>query len=302
MAPTPAAGAAGWHPTAARQYRIRAGDPAAEVRRVAAGRADSAIEALRGAALPGAGRDARAEAVHAARKDMKKLRSLLRLVRPALGEEPYRRENARYRDAARRLSADRDAEIRFEAAVDLLRRFPGEHPAGTEELMRRLEAGRAGDEPAGGAGGETPIEAAAAIEAGREEVPRWPLGGLREETFRRGVARAAARGRRALRAVEADPSGPRVHEWRKRVKDLWYMARLLRDRWPGPGPPPVAAADRLADLLGQHQDLAVLSGWLAGPAATAAPPPPARHLIELSRLRREEILGEAIPAGRRLYD
>ena len=39
--------------------------------------------------------------MHEARKDMKKLRALLRLARGELGGQTYERENARFRDAAR---------------------------------------------------------------------------------------------------------------------------------------------------------------------------------------------------------
>ena len=28
-----------------------------------------------------------------------------------------------------------------------------------------------------------------------------------------------------------DPSPEHLHDWRKRVKDLWYHLRLLRDAW-----------------------------------------------------------------------
>ena len=45
----------------------------------------------------------RGAAVHEARKDTKKLRSVLRLVRESLGDSNYRRENNRFRDAARNL-------------------------------------------------------------------------------------------------------------------------------------------------------------------------------------------------------
>src|ERR1041384_4372190 len=79
-----------------RSYRVHRNEQAgAELRRVAHGRIDAALEHLR--------RDTRtdvATAVHDARKDMKKLSSLLRLVRDGLGEQRYRAENDRYRDAA----------------------------------------------------------------------------------------------------------------------------------------------------------------------------------------------------------
>jgi CHAD domain-containing protein len=45
------------------------------------------------------------EAVHSARKELKKARATLRLLRDALSDAVYKRENAALRDAARRGAA-----------------------------------------------------------------------------------------------------------------------------------------------------------------------------------------------------
>ncbi|HKN40971.1 MAG TPA: CHAD domain-containing protein [Acidimicrobiia bacterium] len=60
------------------------------------------------------------EAAHDARKRAKKLRALLRLVRPELGDDVYRRENRALRDAARRLSPVRDAWVLVETLDGLV--------------------------------------------------------------------------------------------------------------------------------------------------------------------------------------
>src|SRR5262245_34387092 len=65
----------------------------------------------------------RDEAVHEARKCCKKLRAILRLVRPAIGERQYRYENIAYRDAARPLTAVRDAKILVESVDKLSKHF-----------------------------------------------------------------------------------------------------------------------------------------------------------------------------------
>ena len=70
------------------------------------------------------------EAVHEARKDMKKLRATLKLVRPVIGEEVYERENGRFRDAGRALSDVRDAQVRAETVEALAERFADDPAAG----------------------------------------------------------------------------------------------------------------------------------------------------------------------------
>src|SRR5262249_13448651 len=54
------------------------------------------------------------EMVHEARKGLKRLRAMLRLVRPAIGRKVYRSESITFRDAARPLSEVRDAKILVE--------------------------------------------------------------------------------------------------------------------------------------------------------------------------------------------
>src|ERR671929_1828085 len=93
-----------------RAYRLKEGEPLRdEIARVARGRIDNAIDELSGKtdSTP-------VEAVHEARKDMKKLRALLRLTRGELGEQVYSRENACFRDAARELAGQRDADVMLE--------------------------------------------------------------------------------------------------------------------------------------------------------------------------------------------
>ena len=88
----------------ASQYRLRADEEVADgIRRVATGRAESAIDHLRGR-----GEEEPAAAVHETRKDMKKLRSVLRLVWEPLGDGTFRaRELALPRGGARALGPAR---------------------------------------------------------------------------------------------------------------------------------------------------------------------------------------------------
>jgi hypothetical protein len=90
--------------------------PSEGIRRIAAGRAQQAIEELRSAARG----EEPAESIHSTRKDLKKLRSLLRLVRGELGEGLYKSENERYREVGRSLSATRDAQVKAETLRSLL--------------------------------------------------------------------------------------------------------------------------------------------------------------------------------------
>jgi CHAD domain-containing protein len=239
-----------------------------------------------------------ASAVHGARKDLKKLRSLLRLVRADLGKERYRAERNRYRDAGRLLSGQRDAEVELTTLTGLSDRYPDEAPA-TDGLRRALEAERERIASDQAADLEQRLEQAAeAIAAGAAEIDAWELATTDFELFRTGLWRSYDRGRDAFRALDADPSDAAVHEWRKLVKDLWYQLRLLRSVWPAGMKGAIGAAGELADLLGEHHDLAVS---IEGVSARAPAGAGDDTLIVLARRRQRELLEQALPLGGRLY-
>jgi CYTH domain-containing protein/CHAD domain-containing protein len=277
-----------------RSYQLNRGEKAASgLTRVAAGRAEKALKRLR---WIGSGEDS-AEAVHGARKDMKKLRTVLRLLRDQLPRKTYEEQNQLFRDAARALSASRDAEVKL-GTLDGL----GEHVNGLPseafdawrtilETDREAAANAARDEPA-------MAEAEAKIEVGLEAIEAWPLQGDSWRLIDGGLRRAYRRGRKAMRAAEAEPSEANFHEWRKRAKDLWYALRLLQESWPRTLEATVEEAHQLSDLLGDHHDLAVLRGDLhqrrLGAEETAA-------LEAAIELRERELAAAAFDLGHRLY-
>jgi CHAD domain-containing protein len=278
-----------------RRYRLEDGeDPAEGIRRVARGRVETAVEQLRDEA----GEDL-ATAVHDTRKDMKKLRSLLRLVRDDLGKTRYRAESARYGDAARLLSGARDAEVKLKTLAALREHYADDAPR-VELLQEVLEEER--DRLAGEADDPDMRRrldgAAESIEEGGADVDAWELGTEGFDLMRPGLERQYRRGRETLRAVRRDPSAEAVHDWRKRVKDLWYHLRLLHDLWPATMKGAADEAHVLSDLLGDHHDLTVL---IEDAREQAPDDPGLAELIALAERRQAELLAEALPMGERLY-
>jgi CHAD domain-containing protein len=277
-------------------YRFKRGERVDDgIRRIATGRAEHALRELADAR---SGADL-AAAIHSARKDMKKLRAVLRLVRKPLGKDLFRAENHRYRDAARLLSQSRDAEVKLETLAALRERFGEELPADPARTWCvALEGER--DEIAGTGSGEAAerIErAVAAIAAGREEIGDWPLHGDSWKLIAPGLRRSYGKGRREMKRARRDPSADNVHQWRKRVKDLWYQLRLVQKAWPQLLGETVDRAHELADLLGDHHDLAILAEDLAGRDDLG------RHdeLAALIERRQQELLGSALDLGARLF-
>jgi CYTH domain-containing protein/CHAD domain-containing protein len=263
-------------------------DAAAGMRRVIVGRLDQATERLRA--------DGGAEAIHGARKDLKKARAALRLIRDELGEKTFKRENHALRDAARLLSDSRDAEVKLET-LDALVEGSGDAPPGASALWREaLVADR--ERIVGGEGEETGA-AVAAIEAVAARAPRWRIRHDGWKLLAPGLDTAYSEGREAFAALRDSPSFDAVHDLRKRAKDLWYQVRLLRDAWE---PVLEATAEEIhdfTDLLGDHHDLAVLAEDLEGRGQVD--PAQRETLRVLIEGRQAELLGEARGTGERIY-
>jgi CHAD domain-containing protein len=221
--------------------------------------------------------------VHDARKDMKKLRALLRLVRGEVGEKVFTREADTFRDAARELSGVRDADVMLATLADLEERYE----ADVGPVRQAVEAHRV--LTTGGGRERAARTAVAVLTEARERVDDWPLERDGFEALEDGLRRTYRRGRRNWRAAVKEPSDENLHEWRKRAKDLWYHCSILEETWK---PVMTALADEaheLSDRLGDDHDLAVLLDFGA------------ESLEPLIATRRAELQEEAFAYGTRLY-
>lgn len=277
-----------------RRYRLAAGEPvSAGVRRIALGQIDLICDALSGGARDGGPSDA---AIHDARKALKRLRALLRLARAELGPDVRARENAAFREAGRRLSGARDAAVLGDTLAELVRGGSEAVPEGTFGGLQTALAAGAG-EPA-----RADIEAVlAAMAAARARVEAWQLpepGDARAVAA--GLGRIQRRGRRALREARAEPDAERLHELRKRAKDLWYAAQILRRAHPKAMRRIRRRAHELSDLLGADHDLVMLLAAARVRQETLAPGE--LGLLEaLVARRRAALRDDALARARRLY-
>jgi CHAD domain-containing protein len=272
------------------------GELPGSVRRCAREQLDGAIAQLERAA------EDPVDAVHEARKHLKKTRALLRLVRPALGTKAYRRENDALRDIGLALSGARDADVLVETVDKLAERFAGRLPADTFAQLREALAAEAagGRAAANGAGG--PGSAIEALHAAAARVDQWPLEGADWDDVLTGLARGYARGRVALAVARGEPTPEHLHEWRKRAKDLWYHERLLTPAWPVVLAAQADEAHVLTELLGDDHDLAVLAERLRAPAPlTPAVDADRDALLALVAERSAELQAAATRLGGRLY-
>jgi CYTH domain-containing protein/CHAD domain-containing protein len=276
-------------------YRLKRKEGAADgLRRIARGRVEEATKRLHDP-----GEDELAEAIHGARKDLKKVRAVLRLLRGELGRKRFKAENRRFRDAARLLAESRDAEVKLET-LRALRDEGGESfpLSGALAWEKALEAERDKVVAARGEGAARVERARATVAEAGAGISQWPIGSDSWRLLEPGIKRGYRQGREALVRVHGEGSAENVHELRKRAKDLWYQLRLLESSWPGLLEPTAEQAHQLTDLLGDHHDLAVLAEDLRERSGLDHSRPAFEALIES---RQGTLLDAALELADRLY-
>jgi CHAD domain-containing protein len=272
---------------ASRSYKLKEGEAVPRgIARIARGRIDHAVDELEG--RTGSSPE---EAVHEARKDMKKLRAVVRLVRAEIGDNVYRRENACFRDAGQELSGVRDADVMLATLAKLEQEIP---EAAAGHLRQALEAHKL--RTAAGTRGQASVQVVEILTTARRRIGRWPLDEDGFEAVAGGLERIYRRGRKDFRTARAEPTTENLHEWRKRVKDLWYHLTILRTAWPPVMDALADEAHALSEHVGDDHDLAVLLLWAEehAPASAAAIAGPVDR-------RREELQAGAFELGARLY-
>jgi CHAD domain-containing protein len=278
------------------RFRLAPDEGAADgLRRIARGQIELASDRLESG-------DDVAEAVHEARKSLKRLRAVVRLARDPLGDEIYRSENRAYRDTGRELSAARDAQVLGETLDALIDRYRREIDddafAGLREAIA-ADAKAAHERIAADAGAVEEVRAG--LGAARDRVATWPLPEDEDASvLAPGFERIYKRGRRALKAARQDPSDESMHELRKRAKDLWHAAQILRPVSPRRMKRLARRAHTLSDLLGDDHDLAVLLDAARERYRTLG-----RGELALLRAlvgrRRARLQRAALACGRRVY-
>lgn len=237
-----------------------------------------------------------AELVHETRKAIKRMRALARLLRYELGEREFKRVNGSLRAAGQRLSGTRDAEVRLVTLGSLRARHPKTLALeGIERLGERLELEREqASEPA-------PLsEVLRDIADMRRDLARWNLGKHDFGMLAPGLERIYREGRRRYARVrdERGRNAEHVHDWRKRVKSLYYALDMLG----GKDAKGARRADRLGDVLGDEHDLWMLLDYVEQhPDAFGEYTAARKKLVKRLERRRKRLRKRALKLGQRLY-
>ena len=275
-------------------YRLRANESVRRgIRRVSASEIEYAIEQLTN------GKD-RDEAIHDARKAMKKVRGALRLVRFDLGKR-FQEENAFFGGIGRKLSELRDATAMLEIFHDLVKHYKSQlaHDElafirqGLEDRKRHFEAEKNID----GVMHEVIDDLRAAL----LRVGGWPLHSNGFAAVAPGLSIAFKAGRRAFAAAYENPAPENFHELRKRAKDHWYHIRLLENLWTPVMEAYESALKDLEQRLGDDHNLVVLRQLILADPSHFKNQHELQTLSKLMDSYQEELRLDARNMGERIY-
>lgn len=244
----------------------------------------------------------RLESVHDVRKDIKELRALLRLVRVALPKAIYRKCTGCLRQAGQCLGAARDAHVKVSALAKLLKDFKEEVAPRSfraiedilsqaslkqQKQLRRRHARR---------------RVCRLLKSALRAFSNMKLKESGWSALGQGIKDTYGCGRQNFGLARETGTAENFHEFRKRVKDLFYQTGLLCPIWPEQMSAAEADLKRLGEFLGDDHDLTML----LEPATVAQfeKGGVARHLSELRRIvekRQKKLRGEALGMGKKFY-
>lgn len=240
--------------------------------------------------------------IHRARQACKRLRALLRLVRPA-ARYVYEVENRFYRDIQRRVSYARDGAAMVEA-LELIAADVGE-PRLKEsvELLRTALAARALAEVDESRSrlADSVAKACRELESADRRIRVMPLQDLRRRDLRRGAGRTLRRCAAGLAVVRDQDQPGASHEWRKHVKYAANQDRLLAEIGPVWTPAEGAMLGELGDVLGQFQDLVLLEALFRAQPDTLRIDTHVQRLRQLVARRQADLRGRALVLGNVLF-
>lgn len=231
------------------------------------------------------------------RRRLKRVRAILRLVRPVFPD--YAEENAALRDTGAEFGDLRDAMALVEA-VDLVGERARDDEEGAVQRVRAALSRRAADSDSSLDREAFLTDLRAKLREARVRSELWELAETGRKAMVPGLVDAYRRARRAFAEARADGSLELLHEFRKHVKYHLAHLRLLQDLAPLFADERRRQMQKLARRLGNIQNLHVLDAALAAEPDGIGSEDNAvvRGLVDRQLL---SLRGKALAAGARLF-
>ena len=233
-------------------FRLKSGQAvSSEVRRIVMRQLDLAASELISVGDPESD-----DAVHDARRRVKKIRAIIRLVRPVL-DKPSR-SDPNLRRVSRLLAPVADGQGIIDTLNQLLKRYRKAVPRKMAAAIRSdlIARGKRIDSLA--AKDHVLQKARTTLKAERSRVKEWRLSAEGFRAVAPGLRESMRRARSAMVTAWLHPTAAHHHTWRRHVKDHWFHVRLLSARCGRQLKPYQHQIEALDGILGEYHNLVLL--------------------------------------------
>lgn len=241
----------------------------------------------------------RHKGVHDGRKSMKRLRSLLALIRPGLPEPVFDDLNQRLRTIAKGLAPARDAHALLEALEKLVSKDGEGDDHAVIALRawlsqrRRAAETRLHDRMSGDA-----MQGLAALRPAMGKLFVYPNA---FKPVAEGLQASYRKGRKAFAHAFETGDDDAFHDWRKSIQHHWRQMQLLSACRPAELTARVELSRALSQILGDDHDIAMLCRLVSTPTLTFAGPTETEKFLKRCRRRQKVLRSEAKMLGAKLF-
>ena len=198
-------------------------------------------------------------AIHQSRKEIKKIRAVLRLVRPQIGEDSYQDANEYFRDAARLISDARDVTASGDTASQLQSFLTSSRDRrAVQQLKRHLWAKKSAITRYQVRRDQLLVTVREALSGAEQFHRSWTILEDGFEALAPGIKRVYKQCLKRMKVAYQQDTPHGYHQWRKSVKYLRYQVDTLSPLRPGLLDALESEMSQLTDYLGDDHDLFVL--------------------------------------------
>ncbi len=271
---------------------LRADEPLrAGLLRVADNLVENAVERIRKPSSDGV------EDLHFVRVTIKRLRAILRLIRPAIKKRAFHRENLRLGAVARRLSIARDADV----AKQTLARLPFSRQSEKDSAAVAL-AGLSKNGAPGKDVSKTMEVTASALGQTKRNLHRLRISRHEWEAIEPGVREVYRQCRKRMKRALERGDDEAYHKWRIRIKSLYYELQMLQPVWPARLTKMIVRLNRLQDQIGADHDLVVLKRSLDRSPDRFGGSKSVEQVLRFAKDKRQRLRRKTDPLGKAILD
>ena len=238
-------------------------------------------------------------AVHDARRSLKKVRAIIRLLDADHGRGLVGARK-RVRKTARTLSRVRDADAMGETVEKLRRREPRLFSAPWLTQLRTWMTAHRRTVRGAADRKHTWTSLEEELRVLRRKSKCWRRAHRGFGALSRGIAVSHRRGKKAMTQATTRHGATDFHRWRKQIKTLWYELRLFASAGPQVSRD-IRALQRAGDALGDNHNVVVLCAAIAKHRAGAGTPLDPTPLTTAADRYHANARKKAIAAVRHIY-